>query len=381
MIYILMMLLSMLIAWLACEFSPEPERRLIFRIHGLNIKTDPVAFRLLAVVSALPLTILSAFRFEIGTDYLYTYKPLFLNILNGSSTFMQPKTERGFFLLIKFIQLFTDNPQWIFIITSILFLGLIYYYIYEYSLDVPLSIFILVGTTLYFCSYNMVRQMLAFAIAFYAFRFIPRRKFIIYMLLIMLAGSFHYAALICLPLYFVLDRHWDPRLIVLLACVMFYLTPKFLSWLVTMDTLQSNFDPVEKLIQYLYNDIFPVLTVYPTRLLHAICLSLGIFSLWSDNRQYEDTESIRFTIALNLQYITVICAVMSFYFPFILRYVWSFSIGLLILLPFCIQRESIKWKQIVLTIFIVLLLSGYCYQTTVNLNWHEVLPYRWCFGK
>lgn len=59
----------------------------------------------------------SGFRYGVGTDYFYTYFPRFYQIMGGSNGY----TEFLFTGLNKFILLFTDEAQWLFIITSFIF--------------------------------------------------------------------------------------------------------------------------------------------------------------------------------------------------------------------------------------------------------------------
>ena len=81
------------------------------------------------LLAFFPLFFIAAVRYDVGTDYLYTYVPNFLKILNGDL----PYSEWGFNQLNKFIQLFTTNPQWLFVITAFIFTFLIIQTIVRYS--------------------------------------------------------------------------------------------------------------------------------------------------------------------------------------------------------------------------------------------------------
>ena len=76
------------------------------------------------ILSALPFIIVSAIRFDVGTDYLIRYKPGFEVIQSGREV---SNYEIGFTLLNKICLIFTDHYQSIFFITSILINSLIFY--------------------------------------------------------------------------------------------------------------------------------------------------------------------------------------------------------------------------------------------------------------
>lgn len=68
--------------------------------------------------SFLPMFLLSALRYDVGTDYMYTYTPTFIEMLTDSSAGYR---EIGINFIIRFIQLFTTEPQWFFVVTSFIY--------------------------------------------------------------------------------------------------------------------------------------------------------------------------------------------------------------------------------------------------------------------
>lgn len=140
----------------------------------------------LCFLSSLPLFLLSALRYGIGTDYFYGYVPIFKTINSGN--IQGTRVEKGFVLLNYIVSRFTNDYQWIFVITSALFVFISFYVIGKYSKCTALSLIIWFLSYSYFNSYNIVRQSLACAMAMIAMPFLysgkksDRLKFIIIIL-------------------------------------------------------------------------------------------------------------------------------------------------------------------------------------------------------
>ncbi|MDB5162508.1 MAG: epsG [Candidatus Saccharibacteria bacterium] len=157
------------------------------------------------VVSLLIPIIISALRFEVGTDYV-SYVSMYNSLSNVAldQYFPQifPKTEIGFYILIKLSDWITNSPVLVFSVSSALtvlffYLGLRRFNVKHSSLVYFLYLLIIFPTT-----FNGIRQGLAAAICFYAISYIISRKPLNYFLLIAFAGLFHNSALFLAPLYF-----------------------------------------------------------------------------------------------------------------------------------------------------------------------------------
>ncbi len=111
-------------------------------------KGNKLFFYILAVLAILPLFCVSAFRYNVGTDYPYTYTKRFLWRANGAD--LSAIFEFGFIWLIDIILFFTKNPYWLFIVCSAIFICFVFKAIYQQSNWVPYSILVLViGRTLF----------------------------------------------------------------------------------------------------------------------------------------------------------------------------------------------------------------------------------------
>src|SRR5699024_4715427 len=108
--------------------------------------------------------------------------------------------EPGFFLLNKFISFFSTNFTVFLIVKSVIILGIYYYLFLNYSSNLSLSLLLLISMGSYYVSFNVIRQFMAAAITILAVINIDK-GFKKYFLIIILASSIHYSALVMLLFY------------------------------------------------------------------------------------------------------------------------------------------------------------------------------------
>ena len=110
-IYIIGVLITVMFMALAHHF---------YLYHSTHFVTKKINILSMVFVffSVLPLSLISGLRKGIGTDYYFTYYRAFYSILAGDIFY---KREPLFNYLNQFIQLFTTDAQWLFVITSFIF--------------------------------------------------------------------------------------------------------------------------------------------------------------------------------------------------------------------------------------------------------------------
>ncbi|MCJ7840500.1 EpsG family protein [Lederbergia sp. NSJ-179] len=159
------------------------------------------------VPSFLLLFIISAFRGNFTTDYNnYTFLFRKINSFGFFDAFIYgPEREFGYVLLNRTIGLFTSNEIFLFAITTFIILFGFYHQFKKYSVNIWLSVLMLVTAGSYYASFNITRQILAASIIFIGSKFLYERKFFKYLLVVLLAFLFHKTALIMIPFYFILN--------------------------------------------------------------------------------------------------------------------------------------------------------------------------------
>lgn len=189
------------------------------KVQNASSKKELIIF---SMVTILFPSIVAGMRYGIGTDYFP-----YIDIFDGNYKRIDD-VEPIFKILVKTIQLFTDNYSVIFFVIMLLtvtftFFGL-YYFKNEVNMATGMTLFM---TTYYFTAYNICRQSLSVAIVFYAMTYLFRDKgwknSLIYILLVLLAGGIHYSSLPVLIL--VVFRYWPiykkPKQVMLLLIAVF----------------------------------------------------------------------------------------------------------------------------------------------------------------
>lgn len=109
--------------------------------------------------------------------------------------------ETGFLIYNKLIAWFTSDKQIFLAIVSASIFIPIGYVIYKNSKNFYLSITALITLGIYNFTFSGLRQSIAIAIVFLSFEFIKKKKWFWFVLIVLLASSFHLSALVFLPAY------------------------------------------------------------------------------------------------------------------------------------------------------------------------------------
>ena len=148
--------------------------------------------------------LLSALRFNVGTDYsnyVLMFKDLSLVPFDQYFTQVFPKIEIGFYALIKLSSWITNGPFLMFLGSSALIVLFFYFGLKKYNLKHPSLIYFLYLMVIFPTTLNGIRQGIAAAICFYAITFIISRRPGKYLFWVFIASLFHISALFLAPLY------------------------------------------------------------------------------------------------------------------------------------------------------------------------------------
>ncbi|MBR1374355.1 EpsG family protein [bacterium] len=170
---------------------------------------DKLCRQLLSGISAVILVGVAGLRYETGGDWdvytrIFNHLPSLVQIIDTPRLLWAYDVEEGFVLLNALIKQLGGNVQWVFFVITSINISLISVSLYRYT-KYPV-----VGLLCYYCilyfSLEMIyiRQAVAVALCFFAIRYIESRKIIPYMLIVLLACTFHRVAVLMVPLYFVL---------------------------------------------------------------------------------------------------------------------------------------------------------------------------------
>lgn len=148
---------------------------------------------------------LSAARINVGNDYAKYVE--FMHLVNCDS---YVPTEIGFNLVVKILYGLSGYENFLLVFAFYAFVTVLFFLLgmYEGSDDFPLTFFLFMALGYYFQTFSTVRYYLALAIALYAMKFVLRRQWGRFFLLVLLGSAFHKSLLVVIPLYFLAFLTW-----------------------------------------------------------------------------------------------------------------------------------------------------------------------------
>ncbi|MDE5413786.1 EpsG family protein [Alkalihalobacterium chitinilyticum] len=171
--------------------------------------------KLFVLLAISTLVLVSGLRNNIGDTYYYMHSyrehPMTWDkVFDGK--------DPGFNILQLLLQQLSSDPQLLLLVTALLTNTLIVITLYKYSRFFELSLYVYITLGYFLVSMNGVRQYLAAAIVFIATKYLLEGKFKRYVLVVLLASTFHQSALILIPIYFIVRRPaWSKVTFILLA--------------------------------------------------------------------------------------------------------------------------------------------------------------------
>lgn len=164
---------------------------LFMLISRLISPGNKIGSKIIVCFSFLFLWIISAFRYNVGTDFFYYY-----TYINRIENIQVNDNEYGTYLLGQLVALFTNEGQIFIAVTSFIIIFLIFKTIYKESSHPELSILLFLGLGYYFTSLNILQQYIALSIVFYSVRYLFEKKTIYFVVAIVVASLFHFSAII-----------------------------------------------------------------------------------------------------------------------------------------------------------------------------------------
>ena len=203
MIYILFMLLQTALLFYSTVTMKEKAYRGAIKDNISGEGRRKKSFCLYScILSALFLFSIAALR---GTSVGYDsgqYARHFLEIrkLPWREVIEKYNEEPGFYLLCKIISIFTNDPQWLFIVTGGIYAGALCYFVYRESSNPAISFLMLFPMQFFSFLLTGMRQALAFSIVllFYIVAAKKKHKKRIFFIGILIAMLFHRSAILAI---------------------------------------------------------------------------------------------------------------------------------------------------------------------------------------
>lgn len=301
--------------------------------------------------------------------------------------------ESGYILYNYVIGLFFDNAQFLIIISSFIIIIAITTFIYKNSANVYMSLYLFITLMFYYDSMNIMRQFLAVSVILYGFEFVKSRKFIKYLVCVIIATFLHTTAIISILIYFLYSWQFSyKRIFLLFICslvgysllnpiliIVFELLPRYASYETRLGS--NNFASYIAAFMYFVIVLFGLIIL---RYDYSKSKKYQIGDLLKQNDNLLINDNTNSYIYSPLTYIMVITTVLNFLaieFNILGRADIYFSIFVIIYLPNVINK--IKNKNIKFLSYFFILIFCTLYNIIIFLlrpDWHWVIPYEFFFN-
>lgn len=372
-IYIVTIALSALFIGLCYHFKLKLNNELENEdTNAKIIRKYKALFILFFILALLPYTLVSGLRYEVGTDYNYTYKPNFIDIFTKEYTY----DEYPFIWLNMLLRLMTDDPTILFLIMAFLFAFFMQISVMKISKNWMMSTALVALSNFFFVSMSNSRQLVAIAILIYAFTFVVDKKLIKFLLLVFFASCFHLSAFIFLIIYPLINfkskyvhKYWGYAFLGLV--VLIPLVTAVAEFVISFTKYAYYFEP-----EWYSNN---------SGIVHYLIVSLiiGLYCIFYYKKLVERYGNLAIGLIF-VCFISVYIALLSFFIKIpemMTRLYLTFGWSGIFLTPMIFSVEEDKNMKIVHTFILFGVLTFATYGLIVMKGHHELFPYKWIFNK
>lgn len=282
------------------------------------------------------LFLLSACRLNVGNDYAKYVE--FMHLVNCNA---YVPTEIGFNFLVKLIYGLSGYENFLLVFAVYAFVTVFVFLLamYEQSDEFPLTFFLFMTLGYYFQTFSTVRYYLALALALYSMKFVLRRQWGRFLVLILLGAAFHKSLLVVIPLYFLASLPWKKWQLAIAAlfCTTFLFMQDF--YLKVVVFLYPTYEDTE----YLEGG-----TSYINILRCAAVLIFAGIVWWLQKKEEKNVgEDGRFRFYFYLNLGALILYVFCSFLPIISRIGYYLTVSQILFLPMLLQKvEDKRWRRL-----------------------------------
>lgn len=325
---------------------------------------------------------LSAARVNVGNDYAKYVE--FMHLVNCDS---YVPTEIGFNLVVKILYGLSGYENFLLVFAFYAFMTVLFFLLgmYEGSDDFPLTFFLFMALGYYFQTFSTVRYYLALAIALYAMKFVLRRQWGRFFLLVLLGSAFHKSLLVVIPLYFLASLPWKKWQ--LAAAALFCSTFLFLQdfYLKVVVFLYPTYEDTEYLeggtsyiniLRCIGVLLFAgVVVILEKRNTETACRKENDKNVIKENSLTKDP---RFWFYFYLNLGALVLYVFCSFLPIISRIGYYLTVSHILFLPMLLERIADKrWRKVFrLGVILAAVLYFVMYMSRASDDGVLILPYR-----
>ncbi|MBR4981463.1 MAG: EpsG family protein [Lachnospiraceae bacterium] len=366
MLYGLVAITTIALAFLVIN-EPQPvsgqlhKRNRFTRRQGLN------TLSLLAIFTILFL--LSALRLEVGNDY-GTYVTTIHEIYVGGYVVTEPLFNGVVKILCELSG--GENYLLIFAVFAFVTIWIFLKVLYEQTDDFGMAFFLFMTLGIYFRTFNTVRYYFVLAITLYSFRYMLRKEYGKFVLLIALAALFHKSVLVVIPIYFIANLPWKKWY----AAV---LTVGAIGMVIFQDFIMKialELYPSYKNTIYLETE-----SGLSGNLMTLVrCVAILIFALLCYKDEWKEKQENRFYFKLN--FLAVLLYLCGSFLPLVGRIGYYLITSHILFVPAVLRSIKSEKKKKIFTVLVVIAGAIYflMFLKSANQPGVRVLPYKsWLF--
>lgn len=336
---------------------------IIFNISKNKNKAFLISFVLITLIAALR-------KYTVGADTLQFYRD-FSNIVKDLSwNYNNFRYEPGFYYLCKILGLISGDAQILIIVTSIFINFSVFKFIKKNSSDLFLSTILYIITLAFFSNMNIMRQALALAILLFAFEFLKEKKYVKYIVVVLIASLFHTVAFASLLLlvFAILPNKKIVYFIEVAAAILSFIFYRQLFNILTLGFGYSGYATSQYGVSNYFGAVLSALETL------VVVTSLFLVSYSKKNRDNS-----------NKMKLLTIASILYIWFGFLVirmnifnRISGLFGIYNIVLIPCLLEKmkENNKSNYIIMKNFVVVIyLTSFLIISILRPEWHGVIPY------
>ena len=326
------------------------------------------------VLSCILLSLLAGLRnYSIGIDTQQYFSNYYvIGFLNNISEISSLRYEYGFSALCYVLNKISSNPQLLIFVTSIFINISVCTFIYKNSDNIVLSIILYILFNFFFSYMNIMRQAIAIAIVLFGFEFLKEKKYIKYIIVVLLASFFHASALLAILMIFLKFVKFDKTTIftTILVMLIFFVIGRDLF------IFLCNFSP--RLYEYIGGnyDVSNYFGALFNFLIYIYFFIFGMLLLKNYNTDfYKNKEDIN-NIYIGIISIACIFSALIMKVSIFNRFLPYFSIFMVIWIPNCITKvKSSKLRLLCYLTTFSILFTYFFIIMLFRPEWYGVVPY------
>lgn len=197
-----------MIWYLILSIFPVVMMPVVNTIYKSSIKSNEKAKKTFLVLCGFVMFLMLALRSKyVGSNDPLNYYNNWMDmryfpVENIKEYVHSSEMEIGYLYAVGILSKIFPAPQFLFVLTGAFTVISVCYFIYKNSDDPSISLIMFITLSLYTFMTQAIRQAIAMCICLYAIEYCKKRKFVKFLLLVLLAITFHTSAIFFIPIYF-----------------------------------------------------------------------------------------------------------------------------------------------------------------------------------